>query len=265
MKLISWNVNGIRAGFKKDTLKQAFEMGAEVIALQETKCNPNQLSEEQLNYYGYKSVFETATNRKGYSGVAVYTTLPFTLLHATLNKKDFYDEEGRTLVIEFEKFYFINCYFPNGGKSDDHYKYKLEYYDHFLNLAQKLEKKKHKDKKGVEFSKPVIFTGDINATNADIDLARPKENAGKLGCTGAERAHLKNFTDNFVDSYRKINGNKIQYTWWDMKTRSRDKNVGWRIDYFYTSKSLDKKITGAKIHDDIMGSDHCPISLEVKL
>lgn len=254
MKLISWNVNGIRAGFNKDTLKQAFEMNADIIALQETKCEPSQLTEEQKSYYGYTSVFESAKNRKGYSGVAVYTRLPFTLLHATLNKKDFYDEEGRTLVLEFENFYFINCYFPNGGKSDEHYLYKLEYYDHFLQLAKKLEKKK-----------PVIFTGDINATNEDIDLARPKENKDKLGCTKLERDRLKQFTDNFIDTYRHVHGDKVQYTWWDMKTRSREKNVGWRIDYFYTSKSLDKKIHKAEIRDDIYGSDHCPIVLEVKL
>ncbi len=257
MKLISWNVNGIRAGFRKDTLKQVFTMEADIIALQETKCEIAQLTAEQLAYYGYASVFESARNRKGYSGVAVYTSIPFTLLHATLNNKDFYDEEGRTLVLEFENFYFINCYFPNGGKSDEHYLYKLDYYDHFLKLAQKLEKKKGKDGK----MKPVIFTGDINATNADIDLARPKENKDKLGCTKPERDRLKNFTDHFIDTYRYKNSDKVQYTWWDMKTRSREKNVGWRIDYFYTSKSLADSIAKAEILDHIEGSDHCPISL----
>ncbi len=265
MKLISWNVNGIRAGFKKDTLKQVFQMVPEVIALQETKCEVSQLTDEQLNYYGYKSVFESARNRKGYSGVAVYTTLPFKLVHASLGDKDFYDEEGRTLVVEFEKFYFINCYFPNGGKSPEHYLYKLEYYEKFLKLAQKLEKKKYKNEKGEEFTKPVIFTGDINATNTDLDLARPKENAGKLGCTEPERKALAKFVDKFVDTYRYINGDRVQYTWWDMKTRSREKNVGWRIDYFYTSKNLENKIVNAEILDQVYGSDHCPILLEVKL
>lgn len=256
MKLVSWNVNGIRAGFNKDTFKQVFEMGADVVAVQETKCEPTQLKLEQLNYYGYSSVFESAKNRKGYSGVAVYVRpgINYKVVHATLNKKDFYDEEGRTLVLEFDKFYFINCYWPNGGKSEEHYEYKLEYYKHFLELAKKLEKKKD-----------VIFCGDINATNADIDLARPKENAGKLGCTESERKALAKFVDNFVDTYRHINGDKVQYTWWDMKTRSREKNVGWRIDYFYTSKSLEKKIVNAQIHDDILGSDHCPISIDVKI
>lgn len=256
MKLISWNVNGIRAGFRKDTLKQVFEMGIDVIALQETKCEVLQLTEEQLNYRGYKSVFESARNRKGYSGVAIYSTLPFKLIHATLGDKDFYDEEGRTIVAEFDDFYFINCYFPNGGKSDEHYLYKLDYYDKFLKLAQKLEKKN-------KSAKPVIFTGDINATNADIDLARPKENKDKLGCTKPERDRLKNFTDNFIDTYRQVNGDKVQYTWWDMKTRSREKNVGWRIDYFYTSKSLANKIATAEILDEVFGSDHCPILLEI--
>ena len=267
INLVSWNVNGIRAGFKKDTLRQIFEgvLKADVIGLQETKCEINQLTEEQLNYFGYKSVFESARNRKGYSGVAIYSTLPFTLIHATMNKKDFYDEEGRTLVAEFEKFYFINCYFPNGGKSPEHYLYKLEYYKHFLELAQKLEKKKHKNATGDTFTKPVIFTGDINATNTDLDLARPKENKDKLGCTEPERTALKKFTDNFIDTYRKTNEDRVQYTWWDMKTRSREKNVGWCIDYFYTSKSLVENIVSAKIHDDIYGSDHCPISLTIEI
>jgi exodeoxyribonuclease-3 len=171
-----------------------------------------------------------------------------------MNAKDFIDEEGRTLVCEFEAFYLINTYFPNGGKSEEHYQYKLEYYAHFLKLAQKLE-----------LIKPVIFCGDINATNADIDLARPKENAGKLGCTDAERTALKTFTDNFIDTYRYYNGDKVQYTWWDQKTRSRDKNVGWRIDYFYTTKNIADKIRKAEIRDDIYGSDHCPITLEIEL
>jgi exodeoxyribonuclease-3 len=122
MKLISWNVNGIRAGFNKDTFKQVFEMGADVIAVQETKCEREQLKAEQLNYNGYSSVFESAKNRKGYSGVAVYVKpgIKYKVLHATLNKKDFYDEEGRTIVLQFDNFYFINCYWPNGGKSEEH-------------------------------------------------------------------------------------------------------------------------------------------------
>lgn len=260
VKLVSWNVNGLRAVWNKNAIQDfVSKYKPDILALQEIKCEEEQLTEEQKRLGGniYKSVFESAKNRKGYSGVAIYTRLPFKLLHATLNKKDFYDEEGRTIVAEFEKFYLINCYFPNGGKSEEHYNYKLEYYKHFLDLAKKLEKKN-------DFAKPVIWCGDVNATNTDNDLARPKENAGKLGCTEPERNALAKFVDNFVDTFRYINGDKVKYTWWDMKTRSREKNVGWRIDYFYTSKSLEKNIVDAKILDEVMGSDHCPITLEVK-
>jgi exodeoxyribonuclease-3 len=254
MKLISWNVNGIRAVWKKEALQNLLkEEKPDILCIQEIKAEESQLTEEQKSPLGYKAVFESAKNRKGYSGVAIYSKLPFKLIHATLNKKDFYDEEGRTIVCEFENFYLINCYFPNGGKSPEHYDYKLEYYKHFLELAKKLEKKK-----------PVIFCGDINATNEDKDLARPKENKDKLGCTVPEREALAKFVTNFIDTYRFINGDKIQYTWWDMKTRSREKNVGWRIDYFYTSKTLEKQIKNAKILDEFYGSDHCPITLELK-
>ena len=265
MKLISWNVNGLRAVWNKDALQTfLINESPDILAIQETKCNPEQLTEDQKNIIikdknkkeiKYKSVFESATNRKGYSGVAIYVrdNINFKLLHATLNKKDFYDEEGRTIVAEFDDFYLINCYFPNGGKSPEHYEYKLQYYKHFLDLAKRLEK-----------TKSVIWCGDVNATNTDDDLARPRENKDKLGCTVPERDALALFTDNFVDTYRYINGDKIQYTWWDMKTRSREKNVGWRIDYFYTSKSIESDIKDAKILDEIIGSDHCPILLELK-
>ncbi len=270
-------MNGLRAALRKDTLRQAFdELCGDIIALQEIKCERGQIPEADLNYKGYTSVMESARNRKGYSGVAVYVRpgIDYKVLHATLGDKDFYDEEGRTIVIEFDNFYLINCYWPNGGKSPEHYQYKLEYYDKFLELAQKLESKKikilNKDHKSNDElndndkkidTKPVIFLGDVNATNADIDLARPKENKDKLGCTKPERDRLANFQKNFIDTYRHIHGGKIQYTWWDMKTRSREKNVGWRIDYIYTSKSLKENIQNATIEDQIFGSDHCPITL----
>jgi exodeoxyribonuclease-3 len=256
MKIISWNVNGLRAVWNKGALQELLaKESPDILCIQETKATEEQLTDAQKTLEGkYVSIFESAKNRKGYSGVAIYTKekLSFKLVHATLGKKDFYDEEGRTIVAEFEDFYLINCYFPNGGKSPEHYEYKLEYYKHFLALAKKLEKKK-----------PVIWCGDVNATNSDIDLARPKENAGKLGCTEPERKALAHFVENFTDTYRYIQGDKIQYTWWDMKTRSREKNVGWRIDYMYTSEGLKDKIKNAHILDDVMGSDHCPISLEI--
>ncbi|MEN9551834.1 MAG: hypothetical protein RI935_211 [Candidatus Parcubacteria bacterium] len=262
MKIISWNVNGLRAVWNKGALQDfVLKESPDVLAIQEIKCEEVQLNEDQktltfpASSVRYKAVFESAKNRKGYSGVAVYVKegIHFELLHATLNKKDFYDEEGRTIAVEFDQFYLVNCYFPNGGKSEEHYEYKLAYYEHFLSLVKKIEKKK-----------PVIWCGDVNATNEDLDLARPKENKDKLGCTVPERTALKTFTENFIDTYRYKNGDKVQYTWWDMKTRSREKNVGWRIDYFYTSHALKTQIVDAQILDDYMGSDHCPILLSIK-
>jgi exodeoxyribonuclease-3 len=262
IKLVSWNVNGIRAIWKKGAMQEfVTKNNPDILVLQETKSTPDQLTEEMKSFNGYTSYFESSSMRKGYSGVAIYTKekpikVTGTILKALGEKESeqFMDNEGRTLIAEYENFYLMNCYWPNGGKSEDHYNYKLSYYEKTLKLMQKLEKKK-----------PVIFTGDINATVADMDLARPKENAGKLGCTEPERERLRRFVDNFVDTYRLINHDKVQYTWWDMKTRSREKNVGWRIDYFFVSKSLHKDVVDAKIMDEVMGSDHCPILLEVKV
>ena len=252
MKFISFNVNGIRAAQKKGLLDEVFKLSPDILAIQETKCDPDQLPENNFAPKGYFSYFETAKNRKGYSGVAIYSKEIPIKVSETMGYKDFLDNEGRTLVAEYKDFYFINCYFPNGGKSDEHFQYKLDYYDKMLVLMKKLEK-----------NKPVIMTGDINATVADIDLARPKENAGKIGCTELERKRLEKFCDDFIDTFRFINGNEIKYSWWDMKTRARDRNIGWRIDYFFVSKSFGKKIKKADILNEVMGSDHCPVLLEI--
>lgn len=260
MKIISWNVNGIRAIWKKSKLQELITIhNPDILILQETKSTPDQLTIEMTNIEGYLSFFESSSMRKGYSGVAIYTKIiNYTPIKVSgtlgLKVDKFLDNEGRTLIAEYDKFYLMNCYWPNGGKSLDHYNYKLEYYDHTLKIMQKLEK-----------TKPVIFAGDINATVSDIDLARPKENKDKLGCTKPERDRLSQFKDKFVDTYRCVNGDKIKYTWWDMKTRSREKNVGWRIDYFFVSKSLENKIKSADILDDFLGSDHCPIVLELDI
>ncbi len=233
MKIITWN---------------------EILAIQETKSTIEQLEDGTKDHAGYYSYFESATNRKGYSGVAIYSKEQAKEVKATLGDKRFLDNEGRTIIAQYEKFYLINCYWPNGGKSPEHFQYKLDYYDKFLSLAKKLEKKK-----------PVIFLGDINATVTDIDLARPKENAGKLGCTKDERDRLKKYCKDFIDIYREINPIKQEYTWWDVKTRSREKNVGWRIDYIFISKVLKNKVKDIKILGNIYGSDHCPVILEVEI
>lgn len=251
MKIISWNVNGIRAAEKKGALKHLFSLDADIIGIQETKASPDQLSEAVTSPLGYFSYFDSSKIRKGYSGVAVYTkekpeSVEYGLGH------DHMDMEGRLLTLYFKEYIVMNCYFPNGGKSDEHFLYKLDYYDHFLKRVQVLEKKK-----------PVIFMGDINATVSDIDLARPKENKGKLGCTDAERTRLSKFVTHCIDTFRFINGDMVKYSWWDMQTRARDRNVGWRIDYIFTSKVVEKKIKNADILTDIYGSDHAPVVLEL--
>lgn len=253
MKIISWNVNGVRAAHKKGALKELFDIDADIIGIQETKATPDQLNDEIISPPGYFSYFDSSKIRKGYSGVAVYTKIKPEKVEYGLGH-DHMDMEGRLLTLYFKDFILMNCYFPNGGKSDDHFLYKLDYYDKFLKRAKTLEKKL-----------PVIFMGDVNATVSDVDLARPKENAGKLGCTIDERSRLAKFVKDFIDTFRFINGDKIKYSWWDMQTRARDRNVGWRIDYIFTSKSLEKKIKNADILTDVFGSDHAPVSLEIKV
>lgn len=251
MKLISWNVNGLRAVEKKGALESVFSLSPDILALQETKCSPDQLTEQVKQLHGYTSVFESATNRKGYSGVAVYTKLPFTLVHGTLGKKDFIDNEGRTLVLDFSSFYLINTYFPNGGKNEEHFEYKLSYYAHFLELVLRLEKEK-----------PVIFCGDFNVAHREIDLARPKENANQIGFLPVERAFIDRvLAAHCVDTFREKHGETVKYSWWDQKTRARERNVGWRIDYIFTTKSLTSSIKEADILTDVIGSDHAPTML----
>ena len=166
------------------------------------------------------------------------------------------DQEGRQIAIIFDDFVLINCYFPNGGGEDHRLTYKLKYFEEFLKFVKKLEKK---------YSN-IIFCGDINIAHQGIDLARPKENSNQIGFLPIERAMLdKYISNNFVDVFRELHPETIKYTWWDMKTRARDRNVGWRIDYFFINKSSLSKVKRSLIHNDIFGSDHCPVSLEIKL
>lgn len=256
MKIITWNVNGLRAIERKGELDNLIaKYSPDIICIQETKSHIEQLDEKTKNKENYFSFYESAKNRKGYSGVGIYSKIKPLKVSGTMGYKeeDFLDNEGRTIVAEYKDFYLINTYFPNGNKSKEHFEYKLDYYKKFLKLARKLEKKK-----------PVIFCGDVNATVADIDLARAKENAGKVGCTKEERDILANWKEYFLDIWRDKNPKKEQYTWWDMKTFARERNVGWRIDYFFISKILKNKVKEIEILNEIYGSDHCPVVLELK-
>ncbi len=253
MKFISWNVNGIRAVHKKGALAKLFELKADVFGIQETKSVPEQLNDEIKSPVGYFSYFDSAKERKGYSGVAVYSKIEPVKVEYGLGK-DEYDTEGRCLTLHFKDFVFVNAYFPNGGRDEEHFQFKLRYYDLFLKHVQKLEKK---------YSK-VIFCGDMNVAHNEIDIARPKENEKSIGFLPVERAWVDRVEKaGFIDTFRKLHPQTVKYSWWDQKTRSRERNVGWRIDYFFVNKKLEKKIKHADILTDFIGSDHVPIELEI--
>lgn len=255
MKVISWNVNGIRACHKKGSLQQLFDLKADIIGIQETKSTPDQLSEEILCPAGYYSFFDSAKERKGYSGVAVYTKVQPEKVEYGLGK-DTYDTEGRCLTLHFKDFAFVNCYFPNGGRDEDHFKYKLEYYEEFLQHVQRLEE---------EYGK-VIFCGDLNVAHNEIDIARPKENAKSIGFLPVERAWVDRVQEaGFIDTFRALHPNTVKYSWWDMKTGSRARDVGWRIDYVFVNQDLFEHVKKSDILTDFMGSDHAPVELHIAM
>lgn len=256
MNIISWNVNGIRAIEKKGAFQELFNLHPDIVCLQETKAHKEQLNENLISPSGYKSFFHSATSRKGYSGVAIY--LKNNIECEEIKPQDTFlngDLEGRLIILELNDFYLINCYFPNGGGEDHRLSYKLKFFDAFTALITDLQKKKS-----------VIFCGDVNVAHTEIDIARPKENEKHVGFLPEERAKVDIFvTSNFVDVHRALNPLlKDVYTWWDVKTRSRDRNIGWRIDYFFVSNDVMKKVIGFKTHGEFLGSDHCPVELVMK-
>jgi exodeoxyribonuclease-3 len=250
MKFISWNVNGIRAVYKKGFIDWFKSVSPDILALQETKAHIEQLPNDLVNIEGYTSYFCSGL-RKGYSGVAVYTkTKPNSVEYGFGIEK--FDQEGRILILKFDKFTFINIYYPNGKSGDERLKYKLEFYQAFLEYLEN-----HKNEN-------LIICGDVNTAHTEIDLARPKENAKTSGFLPEERSLLDKFLETgLVDSFRHINKEPNHYTWWDVKTGARARNTGWRIDYFYVSKKLLSHMEDSFMYTDVMGSDHCPIGLEV--
>jgi exodeoxyribonuclease-3 len=253
LRLLSWNVNGIRAIYKKGFLDWFKKVNPDVLCLQETKAHPDQLVEELKNVDGYESYFSSA-EKKGYSGVVTYTKLKPKNVQQGLGLKKF-DSEGRFIITEFKEFILFNIYFPNGKASAVRLKYKMDFYDAFLKHCKKLLKQ----------NKKVVICGDVNTAHKEIDLARPKENSKVSGFLPEEREWMDKFLSvGFVDTFRIFNNEPENYTWWDMITRARERNVGWRIDYFYASENLKDNIKSATIHSSVMGSDHCPIELELK-
>lgn len=264
MKILSWNVNGLRAVYKKGAFDAIFENDPDIVCLQETKAHPEQLSDEVRSPAGYHSYFDHSKLKKGYSGVAIYVK---TNIKNQISKIEYgmgiekFDQEGRFLAIHIdnikkdESFVLINSYFPNGGGGPERLAYKMHYYDEFLKFIDKLKKS----------GKNVVFCGDVNTAHNEIDLFHPKENSKHTGFLPEERKWIdKLISHGYIDTFRNLHKDKIQYSWWDMKTFARDRGVGWRIDYFFVSESLLNNVKRAEILDNIMGSDHCPVFLELK-
>ena len=250
--LYSWNVNGLRAAEKKGFIEWARGSQADLIAIQETKCHPEQLSEKLLHIDGYESYWKSG-ERKGYSGVAIYSRIkPLKVL--TEFDDPVLNAEGRLIGLELEKFFFFNGYFPNGGQGTHRIEYKLDFYKRFEQMIEALPK-------------PTVFCGDVNTAHNEIDLARPKENRNTSGFMDVERAWLHHLIDEkgYIDSFRHFHKEPKRYSWWDMKTRARERNIGWRIDYFITSPSLKKNLLEADIDDKTPGSDHAPIYLKIQI
>lgn len=254
IKLLSWNVNGIRAVHKKRALDWFFDDRPDILCLQETKAHEDQLPDELTKIEGYNTYYVSA-ERKGYSGVALFTVPePVSIKQGFGSKK--FDNEGRILIADYKKFVLFNIYFPNGKQSKERLEYKLEFYDAFLKYADKLK----------DAGRHIVVCGDVNTAHKEIDLARPRENEKISGFLPEERAWIDKLLDHgYIDTFRMFNDQPDQYTWWDMKTRARDRNIGWRIDYFYVSDSLKKKVKSAFIMPDIFGSDHCPIGIELSI
>lgn len=252
IRIFCWNVNGIRAIWKKDFPKWFKKTSPDILCLQETKAHPDQLDDEIKNFNGYWSDF-TSAEKKGYSGVATYSKIkPLNSVKGFGNP--YYDCEGRVLLTDFEKFSLYNVYFPNGGRGPERVKYKLDFYNE---LFFHIEKKRKKQKN-------IIVCGDYNTAHKEIDLARPKENENNTGFLPEERAWIDQIINlGYIDIFREFNKSPGQYTYWDQLTRARQRNVGWRIDYFFITKEMKNFVTDSKIHMNIMGSDHCPIELDL--
>jgi len=258
MKIISWNVNGIRAWYKKDaelnTYSWFLKQNPDFFCVQETKSMPEQLPDELLEPEGYFAYYDYAKTRKGYSGVGVFAKHEPDEVKIGFGDKEL-DKEGRMISLYYDDFVIINCYFPNGGQGGDKFKFKIAFFDAFLRHIKKLTKNGYK----------VVFVGDVNIAHQAIDLERDKENEKTIGYLPEERDIVSNMVDaGFIDTFRSQHPKTVKYSWWDLKTRARDRNVGWRIDYIFISENLAKDIAKTAIHNDVFGSDHCPIELQLK-
>lgn len=266
--IVSWNVNGLRAIHRKGDIQRMFDMKPDILCLQETKSRPDQLPAELSSPSDYHAYFHFPTHKKGYSGVAIYSKEKPLKVSRDMGVEQF-DQEGRLIMAEYKdpaddraSFILINTYFPNGGGEPERLRYKLDFYDYFLDFINKLH-----GKPASQGGQPnIIFCGDVNVAHKPIDLARPKENETHIGFLPIERAWVDKLVSyGWTDVFRHFYPDKKDiYTYWDTKTFARERNVGWRIDYFFSSSEMLGKIKSIEILDNIFGSDHCPIKLTLK-
>lgn len=252
MKILSWNVNGIRAAQRKGFLQWLAAEAPDILCVQETKAQLDQLDLELVHPPGYHTLWNSA-EKKGYSGVAIFCKQKPVSVEKGFGVSRF-DSEGRVLVAEFEDFYLLNIYFPNGQRSAERLQYKLDFYHETLRYVNRLKKS----------GKEIITSGDYNTAHKPIDLARPKENEKTSGFLPVERAWLDDWIKSGqVDIFRERNQEPGHYTWWDQISAARERNVGWRIDYHFITEGLAGRVKSADILPHVMGSDHCPVSLEL--
>jgi exodeoxyribonuclease-3 len=254
MRLVSWNVNGIRAGIRKGFFEWLRGASPDVLCLQETKIQPEQLTPEMEQPDGYHTYWHSA-ERKGYSGVSTWTKREPLAVQEGFDRPEF-DVEGRVLVTDFFGFKLLNVYFPNGQRDLGRLEFKLRFYEALLGYCDELHAQGEK----------LVLCGDYNTAHMDIDLARPKENQKTSGFMPEERVWIDYYLEHgFIDTFRALHPDEAErYTWWMYMRNARERNIGWRIDYFMVSESLMPAVTGADILGDVMGSDHCPITLDLE-
>ena len=250
MKLISWNVNGLRACLGHGFAEAFAALDADIFSLQETKMQPGQADFAPASYTEYHCTAE----KKGYSGTACYTKQPPLSVRYGIGVEE-HDHEGRVITLEYEPFYLVNCYTPNAQDGLKRLDYRMQWEDAFRAYLLALDARK-----------PVILCGDLNVAHCEIDLKNPKTNRKNAGFSDEERAKMTELlAAGFADSFRRLHPDEVKYSWWSYRFKAREKNAGWRIDYFIVSERIADKITAAEIHNEIFGSDHCPVELVIEL